>query len=96
MSSQPSDRVLVHVVKIQHLEDRIASLNDELLAALPTLNPAEDEARISRIVGLRNELEMLNRSSSELMHNRTCVRCCSLAPERCTSNLRLASVLSRR
>lgn len=70
MSSQHSDRVLVQAVKIQRLEERITRLNDELLASLPTLNRVEDETRVARIAGLRNESELLNRGSAELVHNR--------------------------
>lgn len=71
MSSHQSDRVLVQIVKIQHLEQRIARLNEELLA---TLTPEADESgAMNRIVALRSEWEVLNRSSSassEPMQNR--------------------------
>ncbi|KAK3500487.1 hypothetical protein B0T13DRAFT_223454 [Neurospora crassa] len=65
MSSQPSDQVLVQAVKVQHLEEGIRRLNDDL----PSFDATEDEANIARIIGLRNDWELLSQSSSELMHN---------------------------
>ncbi|KAK3396691.1 hypothetical protein B0T20DRAFT_502263, partial [Sordaria brevicollis] len=67
MSSHQSDRVLVQLIKIQHLEQRIARLNEELLATIPK---GDESGAMNRIAGLRNEWEVLNRASqSELMQN---------------------------